>query len=148
MEMRVTITGTGIGIEKIGFNFLSYAYIECRRCGSLAERTLALSKGLSLGSSSGTFVYGSLQTDWFTVDSTEAEWINNDGKILGNVGEIEVVGTIINGGRVDVRIDLIGTTGTIKSLLAKANLKARGFQISPIKVRGTFVRLHDKALCD
>ncbi|WP_409523005.1 hypothetical protein [Nitrincola sp. MINF-07-Sa-05] len=142
MEMRITISGLGLALGKTGFgaNLVSGAYLQTRsaKCGTV--NTFGLTKGLSLGSSSGTVVFGHVQTEWFRIDENSAEFFDNDSSV-GKVADVNISGAIVAGGRVDVNVDLIDENGSIETLVTKANISSSGIQISSTKVRGILKKM-------
>jgi len=142
MEMRITISGLGVALGKTGFgaNLVSGAYLQTRPSKGTCISTFGLTKGPSLGSNSGSIVFGHVQTEWFRINDNSAQLFEN-GTVTGKIADVKISGAIVTGGRVDVNIDLIDENGSIQSLIAKANISSSGVQIASTKVRGILKKM-------
>lgn len=137
MEMRITIVGGGFALGKaFGFNVLSYAYIETRPSKGFIPCTYGITKGPGIGSKSGTLIAGYAQTDWFRVDPSTHTWISQQRSLVGKTANLEVSGTMLKGGRVDIKFELVNGDGEATPLLSRVQVKSDGFQIADIKVFG------------
>lgn len=142
MEMRITISGLGLALGKTGFgaNLVSGAYLETRPVSGAPSCIFGLTRGPSLGSSSGSVVFGHVQTEWFRVNVDVASAFRTNA-VVGKVADVEISGAIVSGGQVDVKVDLIDSDGNVEGLFAKANIRSSGVQVASTKVRGVLKRL-------
>lgn len=137
MEMRITITGLGLAFGGTGFgaNLVSGAYVETRHGPGARSCVYGLAKGPSLGSNSGSIVFGHVQTAWFRIRNADAQRLSSN-RIVGKVADVKVTGAIVAGGRVDVNMDVIDENGDIATIVTKANIHSTGVQASSTEVRG------------
>lgn len=147
MEMRITISGLGVAFGKTGFgaNLVSGAYLQTRSARGGPVCTLGLAKGPSLGSNSGSVVFGQVQTDWFRVTDDSAAFFQNSTAV-GKIADVSISGAIFVGGRVDINVDLIDENGSIDNIVAKANISSSGVQVASTKVRG-ILKIMPRAQC-
>lgn len=141
--MRITITGMGFALGKTGFgaNLVSGAYVETRINPGASSCVYGLTKGPSLGSNSGSIIFGHVQTVWFRIDDKNVKAFLNPGAIVGKIADVKITGAIIAGGHVDVSVDLIDKNGDIATLVTKANIGSSGMQAASTKVRGVLKQL-------
>ncbi len=99
----------------------------------------------SLGSNSGSTVFGHVQTEWFRINDDSAELIQNN-VVVGKIADVNISGAIVVGGRVDVNVNLIDQNGSIDTLVAKANISSSGVQVASTKVRGV-LKIMPRAQC-
>lgn len=138
MEMLINIFGLGIAIPKTGFgvNVASGSYIGFRHTKNKPDILLGLRDIVSLGSKSGTFVGSWVATDWFVVDVAKHSWVANTNWLIGKKAEIEVIGTLLIHGTVDLKFTVYDQNGNANELLTKVDIKAAGGQVSNTKIRG------------
>lgn len=138
MEMLINIFGFGVTIPKTGFglNVASGSYVGFRHNKDRPDKLLGLKDIVSLGSKSGTLVGSWVATDWFIVDVAKHSWAANTNWLIGKKAEIEVIGTLIIHGTVDLKFTVYDHNGNADELLTKVDVKAAGGQISNTKIRG------------
>jgi hypothetical protein len=143
MEMRITITGVGFALGKTGFgaNLVSGAYVETRINPSASPCIYGLTKGPSLGSNSGSIIFGHVQTAWFRINDQDVKTFSSPGAIVGKIADVKITGAIIAGGHVDVSMDVIDKDGNIATLVSKANIRSSGMQAASTKGRGVLKQM-------
>lgn len=143
MEMKIVITGAGACIPKseLGINILSYSYISLRNTKTNPPVVLALSDAFSIGSKSGTIVLGFVETNWFSVNPVKHSWLTNYNSLIGKKAEIEVSGTLLVFGSIDVKFKLYDKDDETKEILAKVDVKSHGGQLSTTTVRGVLIKM-------
>lgn len=143
MEMKVIIDSLGLSVPKTGFglNLFSGSYIEFRNSKKTPKILMGLKDIISLGSKSGTVVLGHIATEWFFVDPIKNSWVTNSGALIGKKAEIEVIGSIIAKGKVDLKFTVYDKDGNTNELISKVDIKSSGFQVANTKVRGILVKV-------
>ncbi|MCP4748794.1 MAG: hypothetical protein GY874_22085 [Desulfobacteraceae bacterium] len=143
MEMCVNIAGAGISIPKTGFgvNIITGSYLGFRHSQDSPVSLLGLKDSMSLGSKSGTVIIGWISTKWFPVDQKIHPWVMVPDTLVGSKAEIEVVGTLIAAGKVDLKIALFDGGGNSSSLMSKIDIESVGGQIANTKVRGVICKV-------
>lgn len=137
MEARIRVSGLGMGIpsSSFGVNVVSGAYIEVRGGKSSSRYLYALIDTLSIGNDSSTLGASHILTDWMYIDPKNDHLFKFEN-LKGLVGEINVSGTVIGSGDVDVKYETIDANGTATTLLDLKSIKTNiGFQVSATKVR-------------
>lgn len=139
MEMMNNIAGLGVAIPKTGFglNLATASYIGFRLDKNNYDLLLGLKDCFSLGTKSGTLIGSWIKTDWFMVDIKRHGWVADINRLVGSKVEIEVVGTVVAFGTVDLKLTAIDKYGNTKELMSKVDIKASGGQLSNTKIRGT-----------
>lgn len=138
MEIRITLSGIGVGFSRTGFgiNLMTGCYIETRTCKGAGTRKYGVKDALSLGSESSTLLVGHAQTHWMKItDSTAAEWLAAE-KLSGATVDIEVAGASLGSSLGDVKIVLITPDGDGVTVLEKYNVAMWAVQIASTKIRG------------
>jgi hypothetical protein len=145
MEMKVVITGSGASIPKtdIGINLLTYAYIQLRFGMNDKPITLAVSDSLSFGAKSGTFILGFAKTEWFYVDTDKHKWLSDYLGLIGKKVELDLAGTLIVNGTVDLKFTVYGKDREEKEMISKVDIESSGGQISGTKVRGNLLMIQN-----
>lgn len=144
MEMLINLVGFGVALPKTGFgvNLLSSSYIAFRYSKYNPDILLGISDLVSLGSKSGTFIASWIKTDWFTVCPKKHNWVNNTNALIGKKAELEVLGTVILFGTVDVKFTTYDKNGNKDNeLISKVDIKSAGGQLSNTKVRGVLCEI-------
>ena len=143
MEMKVVISGIGAAIPKtgLGVNILSGSYIEFRNSKRIPNILMGLADAISIGNKSGTVVVGHVATDWFFVDPVKHNWVTNTNDLIGKKAEIEVVGTLIVNGKVDLKFTVYDKNGNTNELISKVDIKSSGIQAANTKVRGVLKQI-------
>ena len=138
MKMKVIIDGIGLSIPKtgLGLNIFSGSYISFRNSKKTPEILMGLADVISLGSKSGTVVVGHVETDWFIVDPVKHNWVTNTNNLVGKKAEVEVVGTLLAKGNVDLKFTVYDKDGNVNELISKVDIKSSGLQVANTKVRG------------
>lgn len=138
MQIQIIGLSAGIGVPKTGFgvNLATYAYISLRPTQGPHMKTLALDDALSVGGKSGTFIWSDFKTSWTNIDPRKYPWVCNAHNLVGKTIELEVLGTMVGAGKVDIKMTLIDEDGETKSLVSKMNIDASGRQLTGLKVRG------------
>lgn len=151
MEMRITISSLGLSIGKSGFgaSAISGSYIEIRpsNIASYCTTTYGIVKGPSLGSSSGTIVWGQVQTDWFQISNDHYSLLSSRDALVGKTGDIQLIGTLAVGGNVDIELRIFDNEGNVTFSLDKVNTPSKGVQAASTKVRGT-IRHIPRGICE
>jgi hypothetical protein len=143
MEMKVVISGVGAAIPKTGFgvNFISGSYIGLRNSKKMSNILMGLADLISIGNKSGTVVVGHVATDWFFVDPVMHNWVTNTNGLIGKKAEIEVIGTLIVNGNVDLKFTVFDKNGNTNELISKVDIESSGIQAANTKVRGVLKQL-------
>lgn len=143
MEMMVNLFGFGAAIPKTGFglNIASASYIGFRYSVSTPATMLGVSDIVSMGSKSGTFIGSWIATDWFYVDLAKHGWVADANRLIGKKAQIEVSGTLVVHGTVDLKFTTFDKGGDTNELLSKVDIKASGGQLSETKVRGVLKQI-------
>jgi len=138
MEARITISGLGAGIPgtSFGVNVISGAYIEVRGGESSSTRVYGIEDTLSIGNDSSTIGFSHVQTKWMYINPKNYRLFSMES-LRNTVGEINVSGTLIGSGDVDVKLEIINLHGESTTLLDLKSIKSNsGFQVSSTKIRG------------
>lgn len=138
MEARITISGLGAGIPgtSFGVNVISGAYIEVRGGKASSTRVYGIEDTLSVGNDSSTIGFSHIQTNWMYINPKNYELFNMES-LRNGVGEINVAGTLIGSGDVDVKFEIINLHGESTTLLDLKSIKSNsGFQVASTKIRG------------
>ncbi len=143
MEMKVVISGIGAAIPKtgLGVNIFSGSYIEFRNSKRIPNILMGLADVISIGNKSGTVVVGHVATDWFFVDPVKHNWVTNTNDLIGKKAEIEVVGTLIVNGEVDLKFTVYDKNENTNELISKVDIKSSGLQAANTKVRGVLKQI-------
>lgn len=143
MEMKVVITGLGFSIPKsgLGLNILGGSYIALRISEKTPQVLMGLTDAFSLGSKSETVVVGHIETHWFIIDPVKHNWLTNTNSLMGKKAEIEVVGTLLAKGKVDLKFTVYDKNGNANELISKVDIDSSGFQVANTKVRGVLFEL-------
>ena len=143
MEMKVVISGIGAAIPKtgLGVNIFSGSYIEFRNSKRIPNILMGLADVISIGNKSGTVVVGHVATDWFFVDPVKHNWVTNTNDLIGKKAEIEVVGTLIVNGEVDLKFTVYDKNENTNVLISKVDIKSSGLQAANTKVRGVLKQI-------
>ena len=143
MEMKVVISGIGAAIPKtgLGVNILSGSYIKFRNSKRIPNILMGLADAISIGNKSGTVVVGHVATDWFFVDPVKHNWVTNTNDLIGKKAEIEVVGTLIVNGEVDLKFTVYDKNENTNELISKVDIKSSGLQAANTKVRGVLKQI-------
>ncbi len=143
MEMKVVIDGMGLAMPKTGFglNIFSGSYIKLRDSNKNPQILMGLVDAMSLGSKSGTVVLGHVETNWFFVDPVKHNWVTNTNDLTGKKAEIEVVGTLLAKGKIDLKFTVYDKGGDAKSLVSKVDIESSGIQVANTKVRGVLKQI-------
>jgi hypothetical protein len=143
MEMMINLFAIGFSLPSIGIgiNGTTNSYVGFRHSKKNPDILLGVQDIASLGPKSGTFVGSWIVTDYFIVEYPNHRWISNTGRLSGRTVEIEVSGTMIVRGTVDIKFAVIDKNGNFNQLLSKANIKAIGGQLANTKIRGVFGKI-------
>lgn len=150
MEIRITISSLGAGLPGTGFglNIISAAYVEVRASKNSNVRLFGVTDYLSLGNNSVTIGAGHAQTAWMKVNSANLSLLALS-KMQSSRAEINIVGTLLGTGTIDVKFELINKAGESSTVLDLKGVKVPtpGAQISSTKVRGEIklVNIHKAA---
>ncbi|MBI3897271.1 MAG: hypothetical protein HY308_03125 [Gammaproteobacteria bacterium] len=108
-------------------NFLPYVY-------SIGD-PIALAGG-------GKHGVGIIETEYFSVQEKKFPWVKDIGILQGKIIEINLDGTIIVTGRVDIKISMVDEHNDKTELLEKSAVKCKGMQLADTNVRdvATFIR--------
>lgn len=141
MEMFINIMGAGVALPKTGFgvNLATASYIGITN--GYQVTLLGLSNVMSLGEKARTFVFGWIKTDPFFVCPIKHNWATNTIALIGQTAEIELTGTLVIRGSVDLKFTVYDKHGNTNELMSKVNIKAIGGQVSETKVRGVLCRI-------
>jgi hypothetical protein len=140
MEMMINLFAIGFSLPGagIGINGTTNCYVGFRHSKKNPDILLGLQDVASMGPKSGTILGSWIVTDYFNVEYPNHRWIANTGRLIGKTVEIEVSGTMIVRGTVDIRFTVIDKNGNFNQLLSKANINATGGQLANTKIRGKF----------
>ena len=138
MEATITISGLGAGIPgtSFGVNIISGAYIEIRGSESSPSRVYGIVDTLSVGNDSSTIGLSHIQTDWMYINPKNYPLFSLES-LQDTAAEINISGTLIGSGDVDVKLEVINTHGEPTTLLDLKSIKSNSsFQIASTKIRG------------
>ena len=146
MEVKVIISGLGIGIAKtgLGANLVSGTYISMRMGPKVKPRVFGITDSLSLGSDSSTLLVGHVATGWFKVKPEKDPFFMKPENLLGKKVDVSVSGTIIVGGNVDVKITVYDEYDAAKEMISRVDVESSGFQLSTTKIRGILKEMPSK----
>jgi len=153
MEIRFIASGIGASIPKINFgvNLFSGVYIQLRDTPKSIPYTIGIASTPDIGGSNGTLISSFISTDWSKVDQNKHSWICSKRALVGKTAEIEIKGTLIFNGKVDVAFKVFDEQGESEFSIEKVNIDASGGQVSDTKVRGKVVDMsgksHSGAIC-
>lgn len=139
MEMRVTIGGAGLSLpqSRVGANLVTGAYLQFRNAREDVPLVLGLGDRFSFGDNSGTLAVSHVSTVWYPVNVSRHRWLHGKARLSGRTAQLEVKGTVIGRGGVDIEFTVYDGDDYPKTLLERAMLDATGFQIAGASVRGT-----------
>lgn len=146
MEIRLSISGFGIGLANTGFgvNAVSGCYVEIRENWGASTRVYGVTDHLSLGSDSSTILVGHVSTEWMKIKEGKPRELLKHTNLVGKLSDITVSGTTIGSSNADVTVKVVDDTGTPVTVIDKMGIKASGFQISSTKIRGKLKSLITK----
>ncbi len=138
MEVRITISGIGVTIPKIGFgvNVFTGCYLEIRASKNSPIKVFGVKDHLSLGDGSGSIIVGHAKTSWITVMNPESLVLLNTQNLNGSKVEIEVKGTSFGHANGDIGFKVFDDVGNSKTILDKYNIPMEAMQLASTKVRG------------
>lgn len=138
MEVRITISGIGVTIPKIGFgvNVFSGCYLEFRASKNTPVKVFGIKDYLSLGDGSGSIIIGHARTSWITVMDPKSLVLLNTQNLSGSTVEIEVKGTSFGHANGDIGFKVFDSIGNSKTILEKYNIPMEAIQLASTKVRG------------
>ena len=138
MEMKILASGVGAAIPKtsIGFNLFSGVYIQIRRASADKPQVFGIATGPEVGGNSGTLIAGHIETSWMKIDAGKHAWLCSRSSLVGKLGEIELKGTLLFSGSVDVTFTLYDADNEASFSLSRVKVESSGGQLADTKVRG------------
>lgn len=146
MEIKVIASGIGASIPKldVGFSLFSGVYILRRNTIAAKPYVLGIATGPKLGGNNGSLIVGHVNTSWMKVDPSKHKWLFNMSSLLGKLAEVELSGTLIISGKIDVSIKIYDQNGESKFSVEKVDIESSGGQIADTKIRGTIIDMMGK----
>jgi hypothetical protein len=147
MEMWIFMMGLGIAIPKtdIGLDLLSGCYVQVRATHSAVPLTYVIGTYANPGGKTGTVALGHIITEWFAITPSKYSWLFNPKGMLGSPAELNVSGTLIIKGQVDINFKLLDNEGNVLKEVKRINVKATGGQLSSTYIYGTLMMIPPKA---
>mgnify|MGYP000848359336 CR=1 FL=1 len=138
MEMKILASGVGAAIPKtsIGFNLFSGVYIQIRRSSAEKPQVFGIATGPEIGGNSGTLIAGHIETSWMKIDAGKHAWLCSRSSLVGKLGEIELKGTLLFSGSVDVNFTIYDADNEASFSLSRVKVESSGGQLADTKVRG------------
>lgn len=138
MEMKISMVGSGLSIPKTGFsvNILSYAYFFFRNAKGTPPTVFGLDQVATVGEDAQTLIVSEVTTDWIFLDPKRNSWSLHKQQLVGKIINLEIDGTLLGSGRIDIRMDEISGQGFVTNLLTRDNIKATGGQLATSSIRG------------
>lgn len=135
MKAQVIISGVGFGgFVGAGVNIGVAAYLRIGERAAL--RNYAVVDLVSVGGASSTFVIGHVKTDYFFLGGEAYKKLMDTRYLAGKLLDIEVAGTVVGRGAVDIKIRTIDNDGVAETMVERLAIPARGVQATITKVRG------------
>jgi len=78
------------------------------------------------------------------IDSKKHNWLCRKSSLIGKLGDIELKGTMIFQGKVDIIFTVFDDNNEAKFSLNKIDIVASGGQLAATKVRGNIVNMMGK----
>lgn len=147
MEMRIIMGGYGLSVpsSRIGVNVITGAAIDFRSEYRAEPFRLIMGDAVSMSGASGTIAASQIQTEWFGVNVSRHPWLHRKNRLTGKRAELTCRGTFVASGEVDVQLTVFDEKGHPSTLMQRALLDAKGFQIDATKLRGTLQRWFNDA---
>lgn len=138
MEMKILASGVGAAIPKtsIGFNLFSVVYIQIRRASADKPQVFGIATGPEVGGNSGTLIAGHIETSWMKIDAGKHAWLCSRSSLVGKLGEVELKGTLLFSGSVDVNFTIYDANNEASFSLSRVKVESSGGQLADTKVRG------------
>lgn len=140
--MFINIMGLGVDLPKTGFgvNVATGSYIGITM--GQTKTLLGVSKCLSIGAGAGTLVSGWVKTAPFYVCPKKNGWVSNVNGLIGKKVQIELTGTLVVYGKVDLTFTVYDKNGSSKKLISRVDVESCGMQASETKVRGVLCKMN------
>lgn len=138
MEIKILASGVGAAIPKtsIGFNLFSGVYIQIRRASADKPQVFGIATGPEVGGNSGTLIAGHIETSWMKIDAGKHAWLCSRSSLVGKLGEVELKGTLLFSGSVDVNFTIYDANNEAGFSLSRVKVESSGGQLADTKVRG------------
>lgn len=142
MEMFINIMGVGVALPKtgLGVNLATGSYIGITM--GHTKTLLGVSKCMSIGAGAGTLVAGWVKTAPFHVSPAKHGWATNVHGLIGKKVQIELTGTLVVFGKVDLTFTVFDKDGGSKELISRVDIESCGMQASETKVRGVLCKMN------
>lgn len=148
MECLMKLSGSGLafklGNSGFGLNVSTGIHVAILRPGDGKPFVFTIRDTLSAGSASGTLAVAYLDTDWFPVNSDVCSWAAAPELLIGKRIDIEMKGTVPGAGKVDIQINVLDYLGNKTTFLNVGDVRAKGFQLTSLSVRGDLIRWPDQ----
>jgi hypothetical protein len=154
MQIKFIAMGVGAAIPKsdLGVNALSGVYIQIRSTPQAKSYVFGIAKGPEIGGKNGTLVASYVNTKWIDLDGKNYSWLCDHTSLVGKLAQLEIAGTLLLSGKVDVSFTVYDKTNEEKFSMSKIDIESSGGQISTTSVRGKIVDMMKNAkgrsLCD
>ena len=102
---------------------------------------IGIASSLDFGGKNGTLIGSYIKTDWMKVDANKHSWLCSADKL---VGDVEIKGTMILQGKVDVVFTIFDDNKEVQFNLNKVDISASGGQLAGTKIRGSIVNMMGK----
>ena len=106
--------------------------------------TLGIASLPDIGGNNGTLIGSFISTTWAKVDTTKHNWICSKTSLIGKTAEVQVQGTLLFSGKVDLVFTIYDQNSESKFSISKIDIDASGGQISDTKVRGKLLDMMGK----
>ena len=136
--MQIAASGAGVRFSGSGFGVTLSAgiHIAVKNAPDDLPTLISVSNSLSLGSKSGSFVGSLLYTDWFPVATEQCPWVAQPLSLVGQTIHVELKGTVLYRGAVDLLIEAFDSRGHVRTKLRMGNIPTRGIQAASTGARG------------
>lgn len=144
MEIQIQALGSGFSLTNINFgiNVGTVMGLSMRATPKAKPYHFGIYSIGGFGGKSGTVVLGYIKTAWMRVDYDKHSWLYDKKFLIGKKVQIELKGTLIIRGKVDVNLKIIGEDKEIKFSLSKVDIESIGGQFQETAVRGIITPLY------
>jgi hypothetical protein len=146
MEMKLVASGVGASVPKlgVGFSLFSGIYILIRHSATAKPYVFGVATGPEIGGNNGSLVASYINTSWMKLNPLKHDWLCSGRSLVGKLAEIELKGTLLFSGDVDISISIYDDSNESIYELSKIKIESSGGQLTDTKIRGKIVDMMGK----
>jgi hypothetical protein len=128
----------GVRIPKtdVGLDLASGCYIQVRSGPAAFPATYGIISIIEPGGKTGTLAVGHAFTSWFHVDSKRHSWLLSGQALVGKTATLEVSGTLLVSGTVDVKFSILDEEGNAIHVITHIDARSVGLQLASTSIHG------------